>query len=175
MSRPGRFSLATAFFFQKAKKLSEILFYHLTESRLGETLPALLERSLLRQWRVVVLCKTAAGCKALDSLLWDFSDVSFIPHGMENEAYAQQQPVLLGLQDKNSNQAHVCFCVEGAIAQNPQDYARLCIMFDGNNAEELAAARAAWKELKAAQKNGETLHELTYWQQTPQRKWEKQA
>ena len=35
--------------------MTEVLFYHLTESRLEDALPALLEKSLERGWRVVVL------------------------------------------------------------------------------------------------------------------------
>lgn len=111
----------------------------------------------------------------LDNLLWSFSESSFVPHGLEKEDYPQEQPVLLGLSGENLNKAHVCFCVEGAIAQNLQDYARLCIMFDGNNAEQLDAARAAWKSLKAGQQEGAEACELTYWQQTPQKKWEKKV
>jgi len=155
--------------------LSEILFYHLTESTLEQTLPALLERSLQRRWRAAVLCKTMAGCRALDNFLWSFSESSFIPHGLEDEPYAPQQPVLLGLREENRNQAYVCFCVEGAIAPNPQDYARLCIMFDSRKAEQLAAARAAWKMLQAEEQDGKAAHKLTYWQQTPQRQWQKKA
>ena len=45
-------------------------------------------------------------------------------------------------------------------------YARAVALFDGNNAEELAAARAQWKELK------ERSFALTYWQQAANGRWE---
>lgn len=155
--------------------MCEIFFYHLTQSRLEDTLPKLIERSLQRKWRVAVLCGTEGFCAALDTLLWGGAEASFIPHGTEKDLYPQEQPVLLSLDLKNLNKADVCFCTEGVIAPNPQDYQRVCIMFDGNNPEQLAAARAAWKNLKAEQQDGESLYALTYWQQSPQRKWEKKA
>jgi DNA polymerase III subunit chi len=54
--------------------------------------------------------------------------------------------------------------IEGAeMAQAPAGagaaYARAVALFDGNNAEELAAARAQWKELK------DLGFAPTYWQQ----------
>jgi len=42
-------------------------------------------------------------------------------------------------------------------------------MFDGHDQSQLDAARAQWKTLKAGG------HALTYWQQTPDRRWEKKA
>lgn len=36
------------------KAMSEVLFYHLTESKLEDALPPLLDKSLERGWRVVV-------------------------------------------------------------------------------------------------------------------------
>jgi DNA polymerase III subunit chi len=48
-------------------------------------------------------------------------------------------------------------------------YDRGVIMFDGHDEDQLAAARAQWTALKAAG------HEVTYWQQGPDRRWQKKA
>ena len=42
-------------------------------------------------------------------------------------------------------------------------------MFDGHDSQQLDAARAHWKTLK------DMGHELTYWQQTQDRRWERKA
>jgi len=53
-----------------------------------------------------------------------------------------------------------------ALAEAGAAYARAVAPFDGNNAEELAAARAQWKELK------DLGFALTYWQQGANGRWE---
>lgn len=53
-----------------------------------------------------------------------------------------------------------------ALAEAGAAYARPVALFDGNSAEELAAARAQWKELKGLG------FALTYWQQGANGHWE---
>jgi DNA polymerase-3 subunit chi len=43
------------------------------------------------------------------------------------------------------------------------------LLFDGRDAEALAAARGQWKLAKEAG------HEVTYWKESPAGKWEKQG
>jgi hypothetical protein len=47
------------------------------------------------------------------------------------------------------------------------DFERCAVLFDGNDEAALAAARAQWAGLKDAG------HDLTYWQQSDQGRWEK--
>lgn len=159
----------------KAKSVSEILFYHLTETRLEQVLPALVERSLGRGWNVAVQCPDEAQAKRLDAFLWEFSDASFLPHGIDTEAHSHEQPVLLSCGGENQNEAYVCFCLAGAALALPQNFSRLCLIFDGHDAAQVEAARAAWRKWQAEEGAAGKLYQLTYWQQTPQRKWVKQG
>lgn len=149
--------------------MTDILFYHLTESRLTDALPPLVEKSLERGWRVAVQVADAAARDALDAHLWTFRDDSFVPHGTDVGEFADRQPVLLTVSEDNPNGATVRFCVEGVSAPDPSAYQRLVLMFDGHDQAQLEAARAEWKRLKAEG------HTLTYWQQTQQGRWEKKA
>lgn len=149
--------------------MAEILFYHLTESTLEDALPGLVERSLSRGWRVVIQTATEERRDALDSHLWTWSDASFLAHGTDREPYPAEQPVILTTTDANPNGATVRFIVEGAEISRAGDYERLVVMFDGHDQEQLERARTQWKALK------EEGHQLTYWQQTPDRRWERKA
>lgn len=153
--------------------MAEILFYHLTESVLEEALPGLVERSLERGWRVVIQMRNEELRDELDRLLWTWSAPSFIAHGTDLQPNAEHQPVLLTITDNNPNQASIRFYIEGAaiISSEPAHtaYERIVVMFDGHNSEQLSIARAQWKELKAAG------HQLTYWQQNSDRRWERKA
>ncbi|SOC39752.1 DNA polymerase III chi subunit [Rhizobium subbaraonis] len=149
--------------------MSEILFYHLTESKLEDALPPLLDKSLERGWRVVVQTGTAERRDALDTHLWTYREESFLPHGTDEQPNAADQPVLLTNGSDNANAATVRFLVDGAEPPPLDGYDRVIFMFDGHDQPELDAARGHWKRLK-----GEG-HQLTYWQQNNDGRWVKKA
>jgi DNA polymerase III subunit chi len=149
--------------------MTEILFYHLTESTLEDALPALLERSLDRGWKVVVEAGSEERVASLNTHLWTYKEDGFLPHGAVGDAYPEEQPVYLSTDAANPNAANVRFHVDGSMPAQTEGYSRVVLMFDGHNNAELTEARAAWKRLK-----GEG-HELTYWQQNQDRRWEKKA
>ncbi|MDR6757380.1 DNA polymerase-3 subunit chi [Mycoplana sp. BE70] len=149
--------------------MSEILFYHLTESKLEDALPPLLDKSLERGWRVVVQTGTVERRDALDVHLWTYRDESFLPHGTDEQPNVSDQPVLLTSGSDNQNAATVRFLVDGAEPPPLEAYDRVIFMFDGHDQGELEAARGHWKRLK-----GEG-HQLTYWQQNNDGRWVKKA
>jgi DNA polymerase-3 subunit chi len=153
--------------------MTEIWFYHLQRRTLDDVLPGLLERALQRGWRAVVQGASEERIAALDEHLWTYSDESFLPHGSGREGEPRTQPIFLTTGPENPNGAAVRFLIEGAevapILERSETYERLMVLFDGNDAEALAAARTQWSELKT---RGQT---LSYWQQTDDGRWEKRA
>lgn len=149
--------------------MTEVLFYHLTESSLEDALPTLLERSLERGWRVVVQAGSVERRDGLDAHLWTFRDDSFLAHGSDRDAHAEDQPVLLTTEEGNPNGALIRFLVDQATPPPLEGYERAVFMFDGRDQAQVETARGQWKELKAAG------HAVTYWQQTPERRWERKA
>ena len=149
--------------------MAEVLFYHLTESTLEEALPGLLERSLERGWRVVVQAGSEERRDGLDAHLWTYREDSFLAHGTDRQAHASEQPVLLTTGEGNANASQVRFLVDGAAPPALDEYVRAVFMFDGHDASQLDLARKHWKALK----NG--TNEVTYWQQTPEKRWERRA
>ena len=145
----------------------EILFYHLTESRVEDALPSLLERSLERNWRVAVQTVDDARCELLDDHLWTFRPDSFLPHGMDSGPNADLQPILLTSGAANQNKAGVRFVIDGAEPPELSGYDRVVFMFDGHDDSQVQSARGHWKRLK-----GEG-HTLSYWQQNQDGRWEK--
>jgi len=150
--------------------MTEILFYHLKGQTPEQVLPALLQKSLDRGWRVVVQASSEERIEALDAHLWTWRDDSFLPHGTWREAETAQQPILLTVNDHNPNGAVVRFLVEGALM--PEDvsaYQRVVLLFDGEDPEAVDAARARWSEAKSAG------FEVTYWQADEKGGWRCQA
>lgn len=150
--------------------MTEVLFYHLIRKPLERALPELLEKSLERGWRVVVQTGTDERVEALDGHLWTYRDDSFLPHGTGREGDAAAQPVLLTAGEGNPNGASVRFLIDGVpLPADAADYDRIVVMFNGEDDDEVAVARARWAEAKA-QGFG-----LTYWQPDEQGRWVKKA
>ena len=93
---------------------------------------------------------------------------SFLPHGCARDGNAAAQPIWLTHQPENPNNASILFVVDGVEADGLAGYARCIDMFDGNDADAVAAARNRWRSATTAG------HTLTYWQQT-EKGWEKKA
>ncbi|WP_132031351.1 DNA polymerase III subunit chi [Aquabacter spiritensis] len=149
--------------------MTDILFYHLERRPLEDALPVLLEKSLERGWRCVIQCGSPERRDALDAHLWTYSDAAFLPHGTDAQPRPERQPILITATDANPNRATVRFMVDGATLAEPGAYDRVVHMFDGRDAEAVAAARETWKAARAAG------HALTYWQQDEGGRWVKKA
>lgn len=149
--------------------MTEVLFYHLDRQPLERVLPELLEKCLERGWRSVVQLGSEERCEAIDAHLWTYRDEAFLPHGTARDGHADAQPVWLTTRDDNPNGATVRFLADGAELPELSGYARIVMLFDGNDNDAVDRARAAWKAAKAAG------HEATYWQQSEHGRWERKA
>jgi len=150
--------------------MTELLFYHLQRQPIEKVLPALIEKSLERGWRVAVQAASDERIDALDAHLWTYRDEAFLPHGTDREANAAAQPVLLTTRDDNPNGAHVRFLIEGAgVPADTAAYARIVLLFDGDDADAVAAARERWTQARAQGLAA------TYWQADEQGRWQRQA
>ena len=150
--------------------MTEVLFYHLQGQSIERVLPTLLERSLERGWRVVVQAGSDERVEALDAHLWTYRDDSFLPHGSARDGEAAAQPILLTASAGNANAAQVRFLIDGAaLPEDASSYERIVLMFDGEDADAVAAARGHWTAAKGPG------FEATYWQTDENGRWVKKA
>jgi DNA polymerase III subunit chi len=150
--------------------MTEMLFYHLKGQTLEQVLPALLQKSLERGWRVVVQASSDERVDALDAHLWTWRDDAFLPHGTSRNAEAAEQPIVLTANADNPNGATVRFLVDGAsVAADAAGYERIVLLFDGEDPEAVEMARACWGEAKAAGAD------VTYWRADENGRWQRQG
>lgn len=150
--------------------MGAVMFYHLTQRPLVDTLRMLVEKSLANGWRVAVRGTSPQGLEALDTALWHGPPDSFLPHGIAGGAHDAAQPVLLGVEATTANGAQCVMAVHSAEV-TPDDAAnmeRVCILFDGHDEDALAHARRQWKTLTGAGVKAQ------YWSEESGR-WEKKA
>lgn len=145
--------------------MAEVLFYHLQRQPLEEVLPLLLERTLARGWRAVVVAGSPERVEALNTLLWTWRDESFLPHGSAADGAPERQPIYLTCVEEAPNRAEVLFLVDGAAASDLSSFLRCVDLFDGNDPAALEAARQRYRAARAAG------HDVTYWRQEPDGRW----
>jgi DNA polymerase-3 subunit chi len=150
--------------------MTEVLFYHLQDTTLENVLPSLLEKSLERGWRVVVQSTSEERAEALDAHLWTYRDDSFLPHATWRVADARDQPIVLAVEESNPNQANVRFLIDNAaLPTDSERYERMVLVFNGDDPDAVAAARAAWRDSKSRG------FEVTYWQPDERGRWQRRG
>ena len=151
--------------------MTEILFYHLQRQPLESVLPQLLEKSLERGWRVSLWNpRRRIASRRSTRICGPIATTAFLPHGTYRESEAAMQPVLLTVHEHNPNSASVRFLIDGVgVPADAASYQRIVLLFDGEDDEAVAAARAHWTEAKAQG------FEATYWQADENGRWHKKA
>lgn len=141
--------------------MTRIDFYHLQKAPLEQILPKLCEKAYATGKRIKILLGNAERVEFINSLLWTYSEESFLPHGSKRDGFAEEQPIFISADETNENNALLLILADGAqIAIEKLDaYERVLNIFDGNDETALNNARAYWKEIKSL---GGELH---YWQQ----------
>ena len=149
--------------------MTEVRFYHLQRSTLEAALPVMLEKTVERGQRAVVMAGSEERIEVLNAHLWTFAERSFLPHGSKRDGAAERQPIWLTPNDENPNGAQVLFLTDGAASAHVADFTLCVELFDGNDDAAVATARQRWSAYKNAG------HKLTYWQQSPAGRWEQKA
>lgn len=151
------------------ESVTEVFFYHLERRTLEEVLPTLLERSLARGWRATVQATSEERVEALDTLLWTFSEESFLAHGTARDGHAEAHPIYLTSGADNPNGAQVRFLVDGAELDDVSPYVRVVYVFDGADESAVERARVDWRN---ARDHGFI---VKYFQQDVQGRWQEKA
>lgn len=141
--------------------MTRIDFYHLQKAPLEQVLPKLCEKAYATGKRIKILLGNVERVEFINSLLWTYSEESFLPHGSKRDGFIEDQPIFISADDANENNASLLILADGAQLPIEQlnTYERVLNIFDGNDETALNNARAYWKDIKTL---GGELH---YWQQ----------
>ena len=134
--------------------MSEVFFYHLTQTRLEVALPKILERALSADWSVELRLGMDADVKSISDAIWKGPDDSFLPHCLKDNDKLRDYPIVLS-KSPLSELRDCLVIIEQAELQNNEveKFKRVCLLFDSKNEIELTKARASWKSLSDARVN----------------------
>jgi DNA polymerase-3 subunit chi len=145
--------------------MTDIRFYHLQAMPLDRALPKLVEKVLASGARAVIVLGSEERVAQIDGALWTFDPNSFLPHGTARDGRAEDQPAWITVQDENPNGARVLILADGAASSHVSEFEKCLDVFDGNDADAVAAARERWRNYKGS------VHQVTYWKQDDSGRW----
>ena len=131
--------------------MSEVFFYHLTQTRLEVALPKILERAVSADWLVEIRVGMESDVKSISDAIWKGPDDSFLPHCLEDNDKLYDYPIVLS-KSPLSELRDCLIVIEQAELKNNEveKFKRVCLLFDSKNDVELTKARASWKSLSDA-------------------------
>jgi DNA polymerase-3 subunit chi len=142
-------------------------FYQLGGRPVEQVLPAIAQRLIDSDARLLVVSGDEAQQIRIDAALWTARPDSFLPHartGMDEDA---AQPILISATTNAPNAARNIALADGAWRDEALEFDRVFHFFD---AESVEAARGAWRGL-----NGRDGVERRYWVQDDAGKWSQMA
>ncbi|KKB96712.1 DNA polymerase III subunit chi [Candidatus Arcanobacter lacustris] len=147
--------------------MTEVIFYHLSASTMEKAAPRLLEKIVEADNRAILYLENDEQISKYNDLLWTFGSRSFLAHGCDKDPFPHLQPIFLTKDQSNPNNANIVITLSGIEIPHINDFAKSIDIFDGNDNEQLEAARARYKKYK---QNG---FSLTYWKQDEAGSWQK--
>ena len=130
--------------------MPEAFFYQLNGDSPEAVLPRMLDMALQKGWRVEVRGPSRERMERLDLALWGEGG-EFRPHGLADGPHDAEQPILLTF-GAGQGVRDCLMAIDGAAVSDADATAvqRVCVVFDGAQAEALGTARAQWKALTGA-------------------------
>jgi len=145
----------------------QVDFYHLTRLPLERALPRIAERVTEGGGRLLIVSADAAQRRQIDTLLWNWTPESFLPHAEAGAGDDALQPVLVAGEAAARNDARNVALIDGLWRDEALQFDRAFHFFDEAH---IAAARLAWKGL--ADREGV---ERRYWKQDDSGRWQQAA
>jgi len=142
-------------------------FYYLTRTPLDRVLPVIAQKLLDEGGRLLIVADDEGERARLDTLLWNYSAESFLPHAQAGGAHDALQPVLIAEAPDAGNGARNIALADGVWREEALGFDRAFHFFDE---DRIGEARTAWKGL--ADREG---IERRYWKQNEAGRWEQAA
>ena len=115
--------------------MTQIIFYSTAPLQVEKTLFALLEKSLEKGNKSLLLFKDKEKCLSINEQLWTYKQNSFLPHISEDDQIYNNidVPVYLSTKNENPFKAELLFSIDGFLPDNIDHFERVIIIIDVND------------------------------------------
>ena len=146
----------------------QVTFYELVTTSLEKTLPKILEKVYEGGLKAVVRIESPERLKSIDSAMWTYTTLGFLPHGSASDPteYQAHQPIWLTTGTDNPINASVLVITNQEYATD-KHYDRIVDIYDGNDPETIESATTRIEKYKTAG------NDISLWKQNLKGVWEK--
>jgi DNA polymerase-3 subunit chi len=116
-------------------KATQFNIYKLSKSEFQAVFTKLLEKVIVTQQRAVVLCKDTEEVLQLDSMLWTYSQLGFLPHATDADPYCQEHPIYLTTTLQNPNKASVLIVTQPEMLQKAKGFEKAIYISNNNDSK----------------------------------------
>ena len=115
--------------------MTQIIFYSTAPLQVEKTLFALLEKSIEKGNKSLLLFKDKEKCSLINEQLWTYKQNSFLPHISEDDKIYDDidVPVYLSTKNENPFKAEILFSIDGFLPDNIDHFERVIIIIDIND------------------------------------------
>ena len=115
--------------------MTQIIFYSTAPFQVEKTLFTLLEKSLEKGNKSLLLFKDKEKCLSINEQLWTYKQNSFLPHISEDDQIYDNidVPVYLSTKNENPFKAELLFSIDGFLPDNIDHFERVIIIIDVND------------------------------------------
>ena len=115
--------------------MTQIIFYSSAPLQVENTLFALIEKSIEKGYKSLLLFLDKEKCSMIDEKLWTYKQNSFLPHLSEDEEISAEIDIPIYLTTKNENpyEAELLFSIDGFLPDNINNFERVIIIIDTND------------------------------------------
>ena len=115
--------------------MTQIIFYSTAPLQVEKTLFALLEKSLEKGNKSLLLFRDKEKCLSINEQLWTYKQNSFLPHISEDDQIYDDidVPVYLSTKNENPFKAELLFSIDGFLPDNIDHFERVIIIIDVND------------------------------------------
>ena len=115
--------------------MTQIIFYSTAPLQVEKTLFTLLEKSLEKGNKSLLLFKDKEKCLSINEQLWTYKQNSFLPHISEDDQIYDNidVPVYLSTKNENPFKAELLFSIDGFLPDNVDHFERVIIIIDVND------------------------------------------
>lgn len=115
--------------------MTQIIFYSTAPLQVEKTLFTLLEKSLEKRNKSLLLFKDKEKCLSINEQLWTYKQNSFLPHISEDDQIYDNidVPVYLSTKNENPFKAELLFSIDGFLPDNIDQFERVIIIIDVND------------------------------------------
>lgn len=112
--------------------MTQIIAYYPNPDNQKKVLPKLLESIVAKGFRIHITCDSQERIQELDSFLWTYEQLSFLPHSTSVDSNLSENPIVISQDSEIKNNATVLVSDDMSIPKNYDAFEKIVFIVNDN-------------------------------------------